>query len=276
MPPAGPGGENKTPLFIAIGVVVAAAVIGLIFVLSSGDDEDDPTPSTTTEQATPPETADPPPTTEPGGGGGGGGNEPTGSATIEVVESGFSNFMGGFDQDERSVTYGFIVENTGDEVATDISISISAYDADGTALASDSKTIYVLRPGEQMGLGDEFFGDTFSAEVDSIDVQVSEPSNYSIDDIPDEGTLTAEGITTTADDYSVTTRFTATSTYAQQLDFPSAYAVYRNTDGDIIGGSSGSLDFVAANGSTAGEVSSWDLIPDVATTEVFLDPGGFY
>jgi hypothetical protein len=279
MPPAGPGspgGENQTPLFIAIGVVVAAAVIGLIFVLSSGDDEDDPTPSTnTTEQPNPPATD--PVTTEPsGGGGGGGGNEPTGSTTVEVVDSGFSNFMGGFDQDERSVTYGFIVENTGDEIATDISISISAYDADGTALASDSKTIYVLRPGEQMGLGDEFFGDTFSTEVDSIDVQVSEPSNYSVDDVPDEGTLTAEGITTTADDYSVTTKFTATSTYGQQLDYPSAYAIYRNTAGDIIGGSSGSLDFVAANGSTAGEVSSWDLIPDVATTEVYLDPGGFY
>ena len=278
MPPGGPGGQNKTPLFIAIGVVVAAAVIGLIFVLTNGEGDDPPSP-TTTEQPTPPETSGSTETTEPsggGGGGGGGGNAPVGSTTVEVVESGFSNFMGGYDKDERAVTYGFIVENTGDEIATDISISISAYDASGTALASDSKTIYVLRPGESIGLGDEFFGDSFSTEVDSIDVQVSEPSNYSVEDVPEEGALTAEGITTTADDYSVTTKFTAKSTYGQQLDYPSAYAIYRNAAGDIIGGSSGSIDFITANGSTAGEVRSWELIPDIATTEVYLDPGSFY
>ena len=276
MPPGGAGGQNKTPLFVAIGVVVAAAVIGLIFVLTS--DDDDPTPSpTTTQQQTPPETGGSTEISEPtNGGGGGGGNEPAGSTSVEVVETGFSNFMGGYDQDERAVTYGFIVENTGDELATDISISISAYDASGTALASDSKTIYVLRPGEKIGIGDEFYGETFSTEVDSIDVQVSEPSNYSLEDVPEEGTLAAEGITTTADDYSVTTKFTAKSTYGEQLDYPSAYAIYRNTAGDIIGGSSGSIDFITANGSTAGEVRSWDVIPDIATTEVYLDPGGFY
>lgn len=271
--PQAPGGQNRTPLFIAIGVVAAAAIVGLIVLLSGGDDDDPAAPATT----------------EVTSGGGGsdttadpGGTPPlsgedvqSGSAEIEVVESGFSNFMGGFDNDEHSVAYGFIVENKGDDTATDISISISAYDAAGTALASDSVTIYVLRPGEKMGVGDEFFGTTFTTEVDRIDVQVSEPDNFGRSDVPDEGTLTAEGINTSASDYNMKTTFTAKSTYAQQIDSPYAYAIYRNDAGEIIGGSYGFLDFIPANGSTAAEITSWEAIPNVASTEVYLDPGWF-
>jgi hypothetical protein len=276
MPPGAqpPGQQNKTPLYVAIGVVAAAALVGLIVILSSGGD-DDPSPgTTTTEVAGPPTTGDTPDTTadtpdttdDP---------EPSGDATIELAESGFSNFMGGYDQDEKSVAYGFIVENTGDATATDIQISVSAFDASGTALASDSHTIYVLRPGEKMGIGDEFYGDTFTTDVAELDVQVSEASEYGAEDVPEEGALAAEGITTTADDYSIATTFTATSTYAQQIDSPYAYAIYRDAGGAIIGGSTGYLDFIAANGSTAGEVTSWDVIPNVASTEVYLDPGWF-
>jgi hypothetical protein len=276
MPPAAPspGSQNRTPLYVAIGVVVAAALVGLIVVLSGGDD-DEPAASTTTTDPTattaePSDTTEPPGTTEADGGG-----EPAGDATVEVVEQGFSNFMGGFDGDEPSASYGFIVENTGDTVATDISISISAYDAAGTAVASDSETIYVLRPGEKIGIGDEFYGTTLTGPIDRVDVQVSEPANYSVGEVPDEGTLTAEGITTTADDYGVNTTFTATSTYAEQIDSPNAYAIYRDAAGKIIGGSLGFLDFVPANGSVAAEVSSYELIPNIASTEVYPDPGYF-
>jgi hypothetical protein len=275
MPPAAPPpGQNRTPLYVAIGVVVAAALVGLIVVLSSGDDGG--TTSATTAPEPPTTTADG--TTDTTGGDTTdttGGSEPSGNGQLQVVETGFSNFMGGFDRDEKSVAYGFIVENTGDETATDISVSVSAYDAGGTALASDSFTIYVLRPGEKMGIGDEFYGTTFTADVDSIDVQVSEPSEFGSQDVPDEGGLTAEGITTTPSDYDISTTFTATSTYGQQIDSPSAYAIYRDASGAIIGGSTGYLDFIAANGSTAGEVTSWDLIPNVASTEIYLDPGWF-
>lgn len=268
-----PGAQNRTPLYIAIGVVVAAALIGLIVVLSGGDEEE-PAPSTpSTEEA---------PTTEVDPSNTGGtsdtttSDEPSGAADLEVVESGFSNYMGGYDRDEQTAAYGFVVENTGDDVAVDVSVSVSAFDADGTAVASESHTIYVLRPGEKMGIGDEFWGDDLTAEIADLQVQLSEPSGYGAEDVPEEGTLTAEGITTTTDDYGVTTKFTATSTYDQQLDYPSAYAIYRNAGGDIIGGSRGSVDFVAPNGSTAGEVTSWEVIPDIATTEVYLDAGYFY
>src|SRR5918998_4520686 len=284
MPPGvqPPGQQNKTPLYIAIGVVVAAALIGLIVVLAGGDDDDEPTASTATSEpasptteAGPGGTEAPTETTEPSGGGGGGG-ESTGASEIAIVDEGFSNFMGGYDQDERTASYGFIVENTGDETATDINISVSAFDANGTALASASHTVYVLRPGEQMGIGAEFFGENFASEVADVQIQVSEPSDYALEDVPDEGTLTAEGINTTADESGVSTTFTAKSTYAEQIDSPYVYAIYRDAGGNIIGGSYGFLDFIAGNGTTAGEGTSYENIPNIASTEVYLDPGTFY
>lgn len=275
MPPGAqpPGTQNKTPIYVAIGVVVAAALVGLIVVLTSGGDDDDTTGPTTTEEG--PGTTETPGTTGDTTGTTEGPDEPSGDAEVEVVESGFSNFMGGYDRDEPTAAYGFIIENVSDQTATDIRINVSAYDANGTALASDSHTVYVLRPGEKMGLGDEFFGEDLAGEIADLQVQVGEPSDYGMDDVPDEGTLTAEGITTTADDYGLSTTFTVTSTYDQQIDSPYAYAIYRDAGGKIIGGSTGYLDFVPANGSSAGEISSWEAIPNVASTEVYIDPGWF-
>jgi hypothetical protein len=268
-PPPGQG-QNRTPLFIGIGVVVAALLIGLFFVMQGDDDEtstgDDP-PATTeaTEPDSPATSETPSETSDPGG-------TPSGDTTLEVVESGFSNYMGGYDQDELQASYGFIVENTGDETATDVDVSVSVFDAAGTVLSSEQHTIYVIRPGEKVGIGDEFYSE-LTAEIANLEVQIGEPSPYATD-VPDEGTLTAEGVSTVAEEYGgLKTTFTVTSTYAEQLDGPYAYAIYRDAGGAIIGGSWGILNFVPAGGSTAGEITSFETIPGVATTEIYLDPG---
>jgi hypothetical protein len=270
--PAGaqpPGQQNKTPLYIAIGVVVAAALVGLIVVLTSGGDDNETAGSTTTTEATattdsPAPTDSPEPTDEPA---------PSGAGTVEVVDKGFSPVMGGIDANERSAAYGFIIENTGDELVTDISINVSAFDAEGTALANASHTVNVLRPGQRMGLGDEFYGENFPADVADLQVQVGEPSNYSVGNVPESGELTAEGITSNTTEYGVETTFTANSTYEQQVDSPVVYAIYRNAEGEIIGGSYTYMDFIPAGGSVAGSVESYEVIPNVAETEVYLDTG---
>ena len=57
-------------------------------------------------------------------------------------------------------------------------MSVATCTRAGTALASDSVTIYVLRPGEKMGVGDEFFGTTFATEVDRIVVGGESPEAF--------------------------------------------------------------------------------------------------
>ena len=67
---------------------------------------------------------------------------------------------------------------------------------------------------------------------------MSEPSDYGSEDVPDEGELTAEGITTSADDYGVTMTFTAKSTFGEQVDSFYVYAIYRDANGSRRGASS--------------------------------------
>jgi hypothetical protein len=272
-PPPG-GGQNRTPLFVALGVVAVAALVGVGLVVTSGGDDDDPTPTTietanTSGQTTPP--TDGPSNTdgpdEP--------SEPSGSgsaADIEVVETGFTNFEAQYD-DENHVSYGYILENTGDEPVSNIEVTVTLKDGDGTVVSSDTDTIYLIQPGGKVGLGDEPYEEI--AEVAEMEVQASIPSYAS----PAEelGEITAGDVSTT-EDSSWKTTFTASSTYEVQLDGPYAYVIYRNADGDIVGGSYGFMNVVEAGGSTSGEVTSYEPIPgvDPAQTEVYVDPGYIY
>jgi hypothetical protein len=274
--PAGPPGQpgtNRTPLFVALGVVVAAAIIGLIVVMS-GDDDNTADPDRTVDRSDttlPDDSTDTTgaPSDEPGDEPS---DEPSGSGQIEVVETGFSNYKDSYDE-EIVASYGFVLENKGDETIASTEVNVALYDASDTVIASDSHTVFVLRPGEKVGVGDELWGE-LTAEVARIEV-VPGPSPYPAD-VPDEGTLTAEGINTVDEEYGgLKTTFTIASTYAEQVDSPNVYAIYRDAGGAIIGGARGYMDFVPAGGKTAAEITTFEVIPNVATTEVYADPSFF-
>ena len=286
VPPAPGGGQNRTPLFVALGVVGVLAIGGIAVAATSGGD-DDPTTTTTLQPQGPNTTSGPgtdgpsgPTTTsgDPSGGGGGGsggggsGGGGTSSSVdgLEVADSGFSNYPDEYDNTNR-VSYGYIIENNGDEPVANVEITVTLKDAEGTVVSSDTDNIYLINPGQRVGLGDEPYEEI--ATVDSIEVQAAIPSYAS--DASELGEITVDGISTTEDSGRWVTTFTASSTYEVQLDSPYAYAVYRNSAGDIVGGSYGFMNIVQAGGSTSGEVSSYNVIPDVdpAQTEVFVDPG---
>lgn len=266
-----PGGQNRTPLFVVLGVLVAAALVGVILMLTSSGDDEPSTGTTTPTTAAPATTAAPgettaPPTTEAGGGTGG-----QTAGDIAVVESGFSVYTDQLSEEER-VSYGFTIQNNGDQVATSVPVTIAFLDDGGTVVGTADQNIGVLLPGQKMGLGDEPYDVATGAAT--MQVTVGEPSSW---EAPDNyGEITVAGISTTVDDYGApTSNFTATSTYSEQIDSPYAYAIYRNANGDIVGGSYGFLNFVPANGDTAGEVTSYSSIPDIdgTKTEVYVDPG---
>lgn len=270
-PPPG-GGQNRTPLFVALGVVAVAALVGVGLVVGGGGDDDDPT-TTTTEPTDPTDettqtTAGPADTTAPDDG-----STEAGSAEdIEVVETGFTNFDAQYD-DVNHVSYGYVLENTGDDPVSNIEVTVTLKDAEGTVVSSDTDTIYLIQPGAKVGLGDEPYEEV--AEVAEIEVQASVPS-YA-EPAEELGDITVGDVSTT-EDSSWKTTFTASSTYEVQLDGPYAYVIYRNSDGDIVGGSYGFMNVVEAGGSTSGEVTSYEPIPgvDPAQTEVYVDPGYIY
>ena len=275
VPPTPGGGQNRTPLFVALGVVGVLAIGGIALAATSGGDDDDPPPTSIATPGTE-STSGPQGTSEPSGPATTAGTPaPSGGTSssvegLEVVETGFSNFTDEFDGTNR-VSYGYIIENTGDEPVANVEVTVTLKDAEGTVVSSDTDNIYLINPGQRVGLGDEPYEEI--ATVDAMEVQAAIPSYAG--EATALGEITVDGISTTEDGGRWVTTFTAASTYEVQLDGPYAYAVYRNAGGDIVGGSYGFMNIVQAGGSTSGEVSSYSVLPDVdpAQTEVYVDPG---
>ncbi|HKH03680.1 MAG TPA: FxLYD domain-containing protein [Acidimicrobiales bacterium] len=273
-PPPG-GGQNRTPLIVALVVVAVLAVVGIGIVATSGgdDDENDPiarrnidttaAPTDDTEDTATDETVTD--TTESQSGSQGAIED------IEVTDSGVTNFPDEFDGTNRA-SYAYVLTNNGDEPVANMEVTVTLVDTEGTVLSSDTDSIYLLQPGQSLGLGDTTYDEI--AEVDSIEVQPAIPSYAS--EAEQLGEVTVEGINTTADSSGyLTTTFTATSSYEVQLDSPWGYVVYRNADGGIVGGTYSVIDIVQPGGSTSGEVATYTAIPNVdpAQTEVYVDPG---
>lgn len=265
-PPPG-AGQNRTPLFVAIGVLGALVFVGLIVILTSDDDDGDETSGSTTtavtattgDPAEPPDTATPE-TVAP----------PSGEGAVREVEQGFTVARDELSETEYG-TYGVVLENTTDQVATSVEISVGFVDESGTVIGTDEQILNVLGPGQTFGIGNS--GIELDGTPVELDVTVGEPMWESAGD---HGQVTASGVSTTVDDYGApTTNFTAESTYGEQLDSPYAFAIYRNADGEIVGGNWDIMSFIQADGSTTGDVTSLYTIEDIdeSQTEVYVDPG---
>lgn len=278
MPPAGPpsgGDANRTPLFVVLGILGAAAVVLLIFLLSSGDDKKDPQdPRDPTDPTTqPPDTTSPPETDGPDDPDP---DPPANEGPVKVVDEGFTNFVN--DLDDQSGSFGFIVENTGEDVLQSVSMQVVVYGAGDKVITTKDYTIGTIRPGEKLGFGDEMYGEDLAEGIDRLEIQIPDHSDSVTDasEVPDGGFEVSE-LTTTPGDYNLVTNFTLASTYStDDVSYPSTYVIYRDADGKIVGAAWGAASFEGGHQTAEVEVTTYDIIPDVETTEVYVDPGYIY
>lgn len=277
--PPGAAGPNRTALLVTLGVLGALVLVVLVAALASGDD-DDPQAGASTTAGTEPvttrevETTEPPPdTTQPDEP-----EEPAESAelgdvsALEVTETGFSTYIDPL-FDEPGGSFGFLVEHTGDGVLVGVPLSVTIMDEAGGILETTSFDIGVIRPGETLGYGGELIEHPTNG-IGGVEVQVGE--SVSTYEPPAEGTLTASDVNTTGDEYSVTTTFSVSSTYSEQVDYAEPYAIYRDASGSIIGGGMGIMDFIPPGGEQTGQVDVFGPIPNIATTDVYVDAGPWY
>jgi hypothetical protein len=261
-----------------LGVLGVIAVV-LLVVLTSDDGDGslaapsttDPAEPVTTRRPDTPETTEPSPDT----------TAPDDSdeaavagdvSALDVVEDGFSTYAGSIG-DTTNGSFGFLVENTGDATIVGAPLSVAIRDEAGGVIETTNFTVGVIRPGETLGYGAELIQHPTDG-IGEIDVQVGE--SVATYEVPAEGTLTVSDIDTTGDDHRVTTTFAVSSTYGEQVDYAEPHAIYRDASGRIIGGGNGILDFIPPGGQQTGQVDILAPIPNIATTEVYVDPGPFY
>lgn len=293
MPPGAvgpPPAPNRTPLFVVGGVVLVALLVALVVALTGGDDEQPSTTGPGPVQPTEPTVGSLPESEGPGELPEIEQREPPPIEDLEVVEQGFTTFQSG---DDLLGSYGFVVENTGDEPFEDVPVSLTFLDSAGNVVGEDSgisgTTIGLVQPGEQLAVAGALntvslgILDPGTTDVAEMEIAFGEPGfDATYGDLPPDGTIEVSAIASLAEangDHETT--FTMTSTYPVEIQEPKAYLIYRNAAGDIIGGArSGGLDgampFLPADGSATFTITA--ILPvqnlaDIAETEVYIDPG---
>lgn len=216
---------------------------------------------------------------------------------VRVVEQGLSVFPGpaqpgtGYTpeavaagQDHDVVSWGVVVENTSDWVATYTDIAVDLVDPGGAVTLRDrpgAETVVVLLPGERYGTGHTGML-TEGGEPADLEVEIG-PSEWVTADARgvEFAEITARGIETSNDErLRFVTAFAMESSYSTSRPVW-ATAVFRNADGEIIGGTSRANDTygydpdrTAAPGRSSGEITISRTVPTVDDTqsEVYLDP----
>jgi hypothetical protein len=260
---------NRTPVIVAAGLLLTAAAIGVIVARFGGDGGDtaDPSPgtdappavsepddATTTPDASNVTTSTTAGTVEPIGG-------------LAVVDSGFSTYAG-FDGPAGS--YGLVLENTSDRPITFFTVQVVVYDTNDTVVGSYDHDVAVVNPGARLGLGAEV-SDPLPNGIGRLDIRTSEGEGNPAP----PGAFTVADVSTSSDEFGVYTTFVVSSSYDVEFELSYAYAVYRDAAGRIIGGANGLIDLIPPRGRANGEVTAFQVVPNVARAEVYIDPGFF-
>jgi hypothetical protein len=257
-------------LIVAAGLLLTAAAVGVIVARFGGDDGDGADPS--------PGTDAPPAVSEPDGGTTATTDVPSDTTTttagsaetidgLAVVESGFSTYEG-FDGPAGS--YGLILENTSDQPITYFAVEVVVYDTNDTVVGSYAHDVAVVNPGATLGLGAEI-SDPLPDGIGRLDIRTEEGAG----DPAPRGAFTVADVSTSSDEFGVYTTFVVSSSYDVEFELSYAYAVYRDTEGRIIGGANGLIDLIPPRGRASGEVTAFEVVPNVARADVYVDPGFF-
>jgi hypothetical protein len=188
------------------------------------------------------------------------------SPPIEVVGHGFSEVPPGEYSTTTYTPYAAVFANPDMANFVDAQVRFVFKDAAGTVLASEEDFLTAVFPGGEAALS----GQLMDVEgVAAMEVQVlpgvSESAHEGV-----QG-FVVDQINSVEDEWGgITTTARVTSPFTKDLTDLTVNAVYRNANGDIIGGAWTFLSFVPAQGSTGLEVTGTDLAEAPASTDVYV------
>lgn len=197
-----------------------------------------------------------------------------------------------------SVSYGFVIENTSDQMLYNVPLVYRFYDEAGEVISEhatafgdgdptgDAETLPYLRPGERFGLGGmDYPGRPGVAEVR---VEIGEPMRWTPEALETalleqagmvDGELTVTEVDVhPGEDGEPVATYTVRSTYGEPITAQPVYAVFYDADGRIVGGAHGWAQgpTIPPGGEASGEVPLDDPMEvpgiDPARTEIYI-PG---
>jgi hypothetical protein len=253
-------------------LVVAAAVVGcqaaapptpqIVFVTPPPEEAPSPispapgTPTaapTATQRATPtaaPRT--PRPTRAPT-------PSPVPRAELEVVDSGFTVVDG-------NASYGVVIRNPNAAgwVAEFVSVQITFFDATGPT-KTESDTLRAVLPGQETAVG----GTAFDVDrAERMEVRLGSVSWETIDFPP--GRFVVENVRTRDRDFGGhRTTGIISSEFVERQDLIRVVAIYRNADGEIIGGDFSFLDFLDPDAEASFEITTFNTLRGLDSTDVY-------
>ena len=195
----------------------------------------------------------------------------TGTPEVEIVDEGFSSFDGGQGGIEGS--WAIVVENSGDGAANALPITAEFKDAAGAVIASESHLLKQVPAGGEVGFAHEFLAGDLPAPIDSMEVTLGEPS--SLNSSYDDGEYTISGVTLAPAGGLLggwRAVFTIDSSYEPTMSNADLYAVFRDADGEIVGGAFTVMATITP-GTSAGEITSYAETPGVVSADIYLTGG---
>ena len=243
-------------VWIALALAVAAIVV-IVAIASGGDDTSEKARQASGKTHTSVVSNDTPivttPTTEPA------------KHEVTITGNGFTQLPP--DSIGNSyASYGVIVQNPSDDIATRVSLNVAFYNDAGVVVKADNPTIDVILPGQTAAYGESMQ----VAGATRMEVQALVGSWETA--TATTGAFTASGVSTTVRDYlGLQTNATLSSTFAKDLKSVVAVAIYRDPGGAIVGGDRTFVDFVPAGGQAAVEITSLSDVPAPAGTEVYAE-----
>jgi hypothetical protein len=196
-------------------------------------------------------------------------NQPDQTVPIEVVEAGVCGYDDGLGQ----VTYGVVVQNVGTETLRDVNLSV---DVGGSGVTGTGRSVphylYVLAPGEQIGVG---YRSPQGSTSDELTLQVRATQQPVVEQPEADATLAVSGVATAVEEETRTTDFTLTSSYPFPLQRIEVFVIYRDAEGTIVGGEQDFVERVETQGTVTHTTTSTYVNPAATEAVVFVNEHPF-
>jgi len=186
---------------------------------------------------------------------------------ITVDQTGFTGVVA---EGQDYATFAAILNNSNTEWAAYRMLVLVNFLDSGENYFTGTELQVTVLPGQLTAIAGQVFGAGTAFEMEIV------PPEDTTSYLPfaSSGTIEVSDVESTSSDAGMLTTGTLASTLTSDQTFLQLFAVYRDAEGDIVGGAPGAVEAIPSGGSVGFEISDTQPPPGVTSTEVYWQLGG--